>query len=386
MQRQSICHQFAARLNRSNHRQRVGFTLVELLVVIAIIGILVALLLPAIQAAREAARRSQCANNQKQIGLASLNFESTNKTLPPGAYLAEGSSWSAFILPYLEEGNAFSQLKIGENKKGNYQWACEHQYGNVDELGEYYRNIKLVETVIPVFRCPSAGLPEHQTDRSSVGWFVMQRVPASYIGVVSGLQVRQDPVWRMRIQRNPPQNPTYEGVDGVLVGIHKDQDVAYGKIPLRKILDGTSKTLMVGEAVHDVEAQAEVAQGTGPGEAQEGSRKDHWYGGSDDIDTVIGDNSNNFRDLSEFLGSTGVPINLQNQPQQYAVKCKTSPGSPECQALQLSFGSAHSGAVMMTFVDGHVDAITDDIDPKVWSDYGTRASQTAQSADSTTTR
>src|SRR3977135_4188548 len=68
------------------HRRR-GFTLVELLVVIAIIGILVALLLPAIQAAREAGRRSQCANNLKQIGLAILNFESSRKSYPPGVEL-----------------------------------------------------------------------------------------------------------------------------------------------------------------------------------------------------------------------------------------------------------------------------------------------------------
>src|SRR5882724_1366526 len=89
----------------SHVRRGSAFTLVELLVVIAIIGILVALLLPAIQAAREAARRSQCQNNLKQIGLAITNYESATKTLPPGAFLGEGSAWSAFILPYLEEGN-----------------------------------------------------------------------------------------------------------------------------------------------------------------------------------------------------------------------------------------------------------------------------------------
>src|SRR5262245_14795672 len=97
---------------------RRGFTLVELLVVIAIIGVLVALLLPAIQSAREAARRSQCANNLKQLGLAFLNYESTFQTLPfaytlyrqpsaAGGMIAH--SWGVMILPYLEQGNLTSQ-------------------------------------------------------------------------------------------------------------------------------------------------------------------------------------------------------------------------------------------------------------------------------------
>ena len=364
-------------LSRRHRVLRAAFTLVELLVVIAIIGILVALLLPAIQAAREAARRSQCSNNQKQVALAILNFESSRRSLPPGAFLGEGSAWSAYILPYLEEGAAFADLHIGEIERGpNNQWANDGPYGDVSELDKYHQNIRLVETVISVYRCPSAGLLEHQLDKSFDGWYVMQRVPASYLGVVSGLQTRQHPIWRMRIQRHPVQNPSYEGVDGVLVGIHYREDVANGQIPIRKVLDGTSKTLMIGEALHDTDTQSI----NGPlGEAEAGSRKDHWFGGSDDIDTTP------FCDLSEFLGSTGVGINLQGSSSENQEKC-LRPESPECQALQLSFGSAHPGIVQMAFVDGHLESIAEDIDKQVWSDYGTRSSQTLQAGDSTTNR
>src|SRR5688572_13809052 len=85
-------------------RSRGGFTLVELLVVIAIIGILVALLLPAIQAAREAARRTQCLNHLKQIGLAMHMFHDTVKKIPPSRMPCHHGTWASAIWPYLEEG------------------------------------------------------------------------------------------------------------------------------------------------------------------------------------------------------------------------------------------------------------------------------------------
>ena len=98
--------------------QRPAFTLVELLVVIAIIGVLIAMLLPAVQAVREAARQTKCQNNLKQLALASLNFESAQMTFPPGVVdddddLQEAlhTGW-AFLLPHLEQNNIADQYDM----------------------------------------------------------------------------------------------------------------------------------------------------------------------------------------------------------------------------------------------------------------------------------
>jgi prepilin-type N-terminal cleavage/methylation domain-containing protein len=94
---------------------RRGFTLVELLVVIAIIGILIALLLPAVQAAREAGRRTQCSNNLRQIILAIHNHEDIQRQLPPRNTFANSVSWCAFIQPYIEGSNVYDRLNITVN-------------------------------------------------------------------------------------------------------------------------------------------------------------------------------------------------------------------------------------------------------------------------------
>jgi len=103
-------------------RKRHGFTLVELLVVIAIIGILIALLLPAVQAAREAARRSQCTNNLKQIALAVHNYHDTYKVFPIGNWTTAYGTWLVSLLPFIEQqalADRYQPWPVGYSAAGN---------------------------------------------------------------------------------------------------------------------------------------------------------------------------------------------------------------------------------------------------------------------------
>jgi prepilin-type N-terminal cleavage/methylation domain-containing protein len=138
------------RRTASHHWLACGFTLVELLVVIAIIGILVAMLLPAVQAAREAARRAQCQNNFKQLGLAALNYELTKKELPP-SYLRiyagvplrpKGHSTLTFVLPYIEE------TTLADAYDWNQDW-------NQIDATKPLDNNNITKTRVPSFICPT---------------------------------------------------------------------------------------------------------------------------------------------------------------------------------------------------------------------------------------
>ena len=342
--------------DRSSHR---GFTLVELLVVIAIIAMLVSLLLPAVQAAREAARRSQCQNNLKQLGLAVTNYESAINSLPRGSNLGEGSMWSAFLLPFMEDESLWDLVTIGEGKRigggssvqngaANYQWAHPGEYDSAT-IGNsiIFRNIVACETLISTFRCPSAALPEFQHDVSSDNWHVMKRVPGSYLGCASGLFVNQ----------NSPRG--FANGDGLFFGI--EHTVERPGIEMRQIADGTSKTVLIGEALHDVTAQFEIGANR---EAPSGDHKDHWYLGGDDPDV--------HNDVSEGLGSTGVRINLHRT---YPLGCDREYGQAACMALQVGFSSAHPGTCQVVMADGSVHTVDDSIEDQVWSDMGTRAGQ-----------
>lgn len=122
--------------------QRAGFTLVELLVVIAISGMLVALLLPAVQAARESARRTSCTANLKQIGVAMLSFESSQKKLPPRGWGSPKCGWITFLLPYFEQ----------QQYADMYDWS-EDWWGP--------HNVALANERLSIFECPSNPSDRH---------------------------------------------------------------------------------------------------------------------------------------------------------------------------------------------------------------------------------
>ena len=348
-------------LNRTSRSRRVrsGFTLVELLVVIAIIGVLVGLLLPAVNSAREAARRSQCMNNIRQLGLTVLNYENANRRFPASMQMGEGSMWTTYILPFVEEQALRDLVTVLEGAQ-NFQWAHPSPYQNVATLGEVYQNLIALETTVSILRCPSAGLPVGQYDNTADGWHVMQRAPGSYLGVMSGLVVNQNHV--LQEIDNDKRFELWQ--DGVFVAVkngRSEDAIPKSIVQARRIKDGMSKTAMIGEALHDVYWQDVRGRRR---ETAVGDHKDHWYFGSDDIDVN--------KDISEGVGSTGVPIGLRATPT--ADPCESA-SSEECQALQVSFSSGHTGGANVVNCDGSVEFVTTGVDPQIWSDRGTRAGQ-----------
>jgi prepilin-type N-terminal cleavage/methylation domain-containing protein len=195
-----------------------GFTLVELLVVIAIIGILVALLLPAVQAAREAARRTQCKNNLKQIGLATLNYESTHKALPAAqlrnAAGAKLFGWIPQIMSFAEQSNAFDQLDLSR------AWN--------DPLNQPGVN-SYIDTLI----CPSSPTPQRQVPIGNNNLFCYGTDYAIHGSISANT---------LNVQRNG-ESFLMPGTRTNLTGA-----MAVGKeTPLRKITDGLTNTILCVE-------------------------------------------------------------------------------------------------------------------------------------------
>jgi prepilin-type N-terminal cleavage/methylation domain-containing protein/prepilin-type processing-associated H-X9-DG protein len=168
-----------------------GFTLVELLVVIAMIGILVSLLLPAIQAAREAARRTQCLNNLKQIGVALHNYHNANSAFPTqttGSKPTSGGgcgkgfmSWMVPLLPYLEQQTLYDSLDLDIGMMDQCELASSSDYHNL-KISANHANAEEAATVLPVFLCPS----DSYEQTTVLG--TANPAPANYTGNVGWVQ------------------------------------------------------------------------------------------------------------------------------------------------------------------------------------------------------
>ncbi len=319
------------RMNRPARGERAAFTLIELLVVVAVIGLLVALLLPAVQSSREASRRIHCVNNLKQIGIALANYERSLQTLPPG-YVSNfygnlqieidspikttlgndtgpGWGWGAMLLPELEQPSIYSAL--------NFDLAIELAPNQTARL-----------PILSAYLCPSdvKAQPWQAVQRDLSLGFVIAPLcmiaPANYVGMYG---------------------VTEPGVDGA--GVFFRNSV----VRMADITDGTSQTIAVGER------SLLLGDATWVGSVTNAVLLPPQYGG-----------------LGRYR-----PEHASGMVLGHAGEGKT-PGDRQSDANQ--FFSWHPGGVNFLFVDGHVSFLRTTMDYATYRALATRAGNEVVSA------
>ena len=333
-------------LNRSYR----AFTLVELLVVIAIIGVLVALLLPAVQAAREAARRVQCQNNLKQLSLALLSTHDMVGEFPQGAYThpdrknaaeEDGLGWGTKILPAIEQQNVYDQIVsngIPDFDGDPWQpgiFKAASKAGLAPIAGG--------ETVINLFLCPSVGLPERVPELAYFGinfpgtFRNFNYATAHYKGsrgyCDNGLFLRASE------ELNEDTCSADYDNDGVLEIVTKE---TLQRVRIQDITDGTTNTIALGEAAYF------------------SSVNDYptWIG------TALEDGSILFKTQDVIncnIAGASFPLSEWDR-----LKLPSGSGSDDCAY------SWHPGGAFFAFVDGSVHFLTDDIELRTFRLLGDR--------------
>jgi prepilin-type N-terminal cleavage/methylation domain-containing protein/prepilin-type processing-associated H-X9-DG protein len=350
--------------------RRPGFTLVELLVVIAIIGVLVALLLPAVQAAREAARRMQCSNNMKQIGLGIHNYHSTHNTFPPGRltpYFGNfpgsiyGQCWTGaisvhtHILPYLEMGNSYTQFDFANSRV------------RVPPLGPPFcpQNLTVVSTRIPLFLCPSEG-------RDPGG------VPVNNYRYNFGVTFCVSPAWS---DANANQNPWSANCSTELTSV--GGVFSEGNKGARDIIDGLSNTAAFSERVLGDLDGAVIRSGdfrrTVPQTPDQttatilASCTSTVPTGSHTSDMGIGPGAwtygHQYRTIYNHLFVPNSPV----------FDCSTNVSAVDGnnEGAIITARSFHPGTVNVLMADGALRGVSSTIDLRVWRAVGTRAGSEA---------
>ncbi len=319
--------QFSDRCLVGVSRRVRGFTLIELLVVIAIIAILVALLLPAVQQAREAARRTQCKNNLKQLGIAMHNYHDVFNRFPMGfsdpvvgnsERISGGWAWSAYLLPYLEQGNLWQQLDFRTTP-----------YALTTVGGQAVQNQLLTATPLPVYNCPTDARPAAAANNAgSAGSGAGTALTAltSYQGCLGAFD-------------GAPCNTS--GTEVTLDSRNNGILVVNGSVSFRDVTDGTSNVIMIGE-VRYIPNVTDVAGNT------VGSSRQYVYG---NVTTGGGPQCSN-----NAYNNNGAHNHIRST--RHKLNGPLIGGS----TLHRAFHSLHTGGAQFLLADGSVRFLSENVD------------------------
>jgi prepilin-type N-terminal cleavage/methylation domain-containing protein/prepilin-type processing-associated H-X9-DG protein len=346
------------------HRTRVGFTLVELLVVIAIIGILIGMLLPAVQSVREAARKTVCANKFRQIALSVHNYESTHMHFPvnqvgPGPLESTGShssgyySWIVPLLPHFEQQNVYNLMdhSISNGDGNGYKISAEHP--NAEAAGTF------IDTLI----CPS----DTPNTENSVILGSANPAPCSMAANAG---------WPYRTTGINGSGSTGQ-FNGVIPLVHPSKNVSWHgakRLSFGSITDGSSNTALISERL--------IQQGNSADAINDGddrTRSLHILDRTESLDAIVDQMSASHAHVFEsaHIGrswSSGAPLAAPiymhvSQPNSRMGHYSTSVEEGD---FVFTASSQHSGGVNVALADGSVHFVSDDVSPVVWWASGGR--------------
>lgn len=387
-------------------RHSRGFTLVELLVVIAIIGVLVALLLPAVQAAREAARRTQCVNNVKQMALGAANYESAHKVFPPGrrdpdAERQQGGNWipisghtsyggynaqmrygnfsvHIWLLPYMEANNVFSLIDL---KKGQVKQMTSG--GTV--VNPHYQ---AYATAHSLFICPS--------DPNTGVIISENNYRSNFGGSTPFAGVAPDGDTNNAGQRSNARDPNFTSNEGFLAGGNGAFTYGAKGLDAGQYADGLSKTAFFSERAKgsgiDTASQPPTRTdivGMGSGNQVSSLSIDSLFTRCQNY--VPSPDSRNLSGAGRWLAgmdySNGWPFagydasqyNHVAPPNWQGQDCGSNSGIPDTaeEHAIIAARSDHPGSVIVAFGDGHTSIVSDGIELPVWRALGSRNGEEA---------